>query len=121
MSITGAKFTHHIAYAGTPNWKRHSHLGSSKSFDDWRKLQLIESQRMAPGSEFWVIVSSWFVAGQEFIGVNQVAQSGGIIAIASSTVQGGDDSPPTVDNMGPSLLFWKENSGQPVLPAVSRM
>jgi len=44
-------------------------------------------------------------------GVNQVAQSGGIIAIASSTVQGGDDSFPTVDNIGPSLLFWKENSG----------
>jgi hypothetical protein len=44
-------------------------------------------------------------------GINQVAQSGGIIAIASAAVQGGDDSPPTVDNMGPSLIFWKEKSG----------
>jgi hypothetical protein len=43
--------------------------------------------------------------------VNQVAQSGGIVAIASSTVQGGDDGTPTVDNMGPSLIFWKEKSG----------
>lgn len=51
------------------------------------------------------------MAKQECTGVNQVAQSGGIIAIASSTVQGGDNSFPTVDNMGPSLLFWKENSG----------
>jgi len=66
---------------------------------------------MAPGSESLVIVLPWFVAGQESIGVNQVAQSGRIIAIASSTVQGGHDSPPTVDNMGPSLLFWKENFG----------
>ena len=50
-------------------------------------------------------------------GVNQVAQSGGIIAIASSTVQGGDDSFPTVDNMGPSLIFWERNSGiNPLLP-----
>lgn len=44
-------------------------------------------------------------------GVNQVAQSGGMIAIASSTVQGGDDSFPTVDNMGPSLIFWERDSG----------
>jgi len=50
-------------------------------------------------------------------GVNQVAQSGGTIAIASSTVQGGDDSFPTVDNMGPSLIFWERNSGiDPLLP-----
>lgn len=47
----------------------------------------------------------------EYTGINQVAQSGGIIAVASSTVQGGDESPPTVDNMGPSLIFWKETSG----------
>lgn len=43
--------------------------------------------------------------------MNQIAQSGGIIAIASSTIQGGDDSFPTLDNMGPSLIFWKGNSG----------
>lgn len=43
--------------------------------------------------------------------INQVAQSGGTIAIASSTVQGGNDTPPTIDNMGPSLIFWKEKSG----------
>lgn len=47
----------------------------------------------------------------EHTGVNQIAQSGGTIAIASSTVQGGDDSPPAVDNMGPSLIFWKEEYG----------
>ena len=51
------------------------------------------------------------VAFSDHAGINEVAQSGGIIAIASSTVQGGDDSPPTVDNMGPSLVFWEEKSG----------
>ena len=58
----------------------------------------------------------------ECTGVNQIAQSGGIIAIASSTVRGGDDSFPTVDNMGPSLLFWKENSGKNLIfSAILRM
>ena len=52
----------------------------------------------------------------ECTGVNQVAQSGGIIAIASSTIQGGDDSFPTVDNMGPSLIFWERNSGISLFP-----
>lgn len=52
------------------------------------------------------------VVSLEYTGVNQIAQSGGVIAIASSTVQGGDDSFPTVDNIGPSLLFWKESSGK---------
>jgi hypothetical protein len=42
-----------------------------------------------------------------------VTQSGGTIAVASSTVQGGDDSFPTVDNIGPSLIFWEEKSGMP--------
>ena len=51
------------------------------------------------------------IVSSECAGINQVAQSGGIVAIASSTVQGGDDSFPTVDNIGPSLIFWTENSG----------
>ena len=45
-------------------------------------------------------------------GINQIAQGGGIVGITSSTVLGGDDSFPTVDNVGPSLLFWEENSGK---------
>lgn len=45
-------------------------------------------------------------------GVNQVAQGGGIVGITSSTVQGGDDGSPTMDNVGPSLLFWDEKSGK---------
>ena len=111
MSITGARHSHHIAHMGTPNWRKPYHLRSSKSFDDWRELQLVESQRAAPGSKLPVMVYPQLAVSSEYTGVNQVAQSGGIIAIASSTVRGGDDSFPTVDNMGPSLLFWKENSG----------
>ena len=53
----------------------------------------------------------YMIVSSECTGINQVAQSGGIVAIASSTIQGGDDSFPTVDNIGPSLIFWKENSG----------
>jgi len=111
MSITGAKHGYHITHIGTPNWRKPYHLRSSKSFDDWRGLQLVESQRAAPGSKFPVMVCSQLAVSSGCTGVNQVAQSGGIIAIASSTVRGGDDSFPTVDNIGPSLLFWKENSG----------
>jgi hypothetical protein len=110
MSVTGAKHNHHIANIGIPNWRRPYHR-SSKSFDDWRGLQLVESQRAAPGSKFPVMICPQLVVSSECTGVNQVAQSGRIIAIASSTVRGGDDSFPTVDNIGPSLLFWKENSG----------
>ena len=56
MSITGAKYSHHIAHIGTPNWRKPYHLRSSKAFDDWRELQLVGSQRAAPGSKFPVIV-----------------------------------------------------------------
>lgn len=115
VSIPGAKHNHHTAHAGTPNWKKPYHLKSSRNFNDWERLQLIESQRVAPGSKFLVTVL-FSVVLTECIGVNQVAQGGGIIAIASSTVQGGDDSFPTLDNMGPSLLFWRENSGTNIFP-----
>lgn len=41
-----------ITHIGTPNWRRPYHLRTSKQFDDWRELQLIDSQRAAPGSKF---------------------------------------------------------------------
>ena len=40
-------------------------------------------------------------------------QDRGILAIVCSTVHGIDDSPPTIGNIGPSLLFWKDKPGMP--------
>lgn len=119
MAITGAKHSYHTAYANTPSWKRPYYLESSKSFNDWRELQLIESQRVAPGSECSAVGLVSLAVFSGYTGVNQVAQSGGIIAIASSTVQGGDESFPTVDNVGPSLLFWRERSGKNLFSLLS--
>jgi len=111
MAITRAKDGYHTFHAGTPNWRRPHHLESSKCFNDWRELQLLKSQRVAPGSKCSDSFRLQIAIFSGCTGVNQVAQSGGIIAIASSTIQGGDDSFPTVDNMGPSLIFWERNSG----------
>lgn len=61
VAITRVKHSYHPFHAGTPNWRRPYHLRSSKGFDDWRGLQLLKSQRVAPGSKCMVAVldSKW--------------------------------------------------------------
>jgi len=57
VAITRVKHGYHTSHAGTPNWRKPYHLETSKGFDDWRELQLLKSQRVAPGSKCIVTVS----------------------------------------------------------------